>query len=72
MAPDPPKREGLPSYQEVESVVSELKRDRDVGVCGVTAELLKVGREGMKWWLHAAIVYKCGSPMLYSQTGEEV
>ena len=43
VAPVPPIREDPPSCQEVERVASELKGGRAAGVCGIPAELLKVG-----------------------------
>ena len=70
VAPVPPIREDLPSYQEVEGVVSEFREGRATGACGIHAELLKAGGESMTWWLHTVIV-QVWSTGVVPQTGEE-
>ncbi|XP_070000270.1 uncharacterized protein [Penaeus vannamei] len=53
--PDPSISEDLPSVIEVRGAISKLKSGKAVGICSITAELLKAGGEPVVQGLHAVL-----------------
>ncbi|KAG0725535.1 Alpha-N-acetylglucosaminidase [Chionoecetes opilio] len=52
---DPPIDETAPSLDEVREAVAKLRGGKAAGVCKISAELLKAGREAMIRGLHAVL-----------------
>ncbi len=52
---DPPVDETPPSLAEVREAVNKLKGGKAVGVCNISAEMVKAGGETMIHGLHAVL-----------------
>ena len=52
LVPDPPVSTAEPTLAEIRKALGQLKDGKAPGVCGVYAEMLKVGGEATLRWLH--------------------
>ena len=54
---DPPMNCERPSYVQKHAAVDQLKGSKAPGICGIEAELLKVGRNPVLVSLHAVLCF---------------